>query len=329
MIAGRHFDTQTIASEERKFLEAYYDGDDPLLAEGIFYYRSLFRKYLLRKADKAFGRLPEKEQEEIFDKAEARFRAAMTYSFNKGHQTAFAILLRETASQTIYDEKYFSNPEAVGTFLHTLDRSMSKEVFEDNVRRADVDVLINFIRRNFENTYDVVMDYVKVFFKKGVIVAFDQIRREIVGVEPNITGYSRMLNAPLNQSFQVTPSFNASFVVESPNYEEWELFWDYTYSEYIGNNLLGKILIHKFNAKTIRSYSEAQALAYQFFERFVPQNSEPDEDYYMVDIAFLLISPTETARIPDKFEYQSIKASIATFICQRLGVSPDRVVIVN
>lgn len=38
-----------------------------------------------------------------------------------------------------------------------------------------------------------------------------------------------MLKVPFNQSFTVTPSFKATFSLESPNYEEWDLHWDETY----------------------------------------------------------------------------------------------------
>ena len=328
MITGRKFEDTEIAKRERESLDNYYDSDDPQLADGITYYAILFREFLKRNADKTFQRMDKDRQTEIMEKEMSRFQTAMMYSFNKGHQSAFAVLLMDTKNTQKYDEKYFKNPMSLNNFLYTFDQTIAPDVFDDNLRRDANELLINYTRRHFENGYSAVMRFGKIFFKKGAGVAFDQIRKKIVGVDYDITGYSHMLKVPYNQEFEVTPAFKGKFCLESTGFEEWDVYWDATYSAKFANNLVAKVLVHGFTVKQIKAYAEMNASAYKMLvKRNILDKMADDEVLYMVEINFALINPEDSVRLLESTEYQAIRVSLASTISQRLKVDGKHIFI--
>lgn len=333
MITGRSFSSETIHEKELKSLKEFYASDNPILSDGIAYYSILFRQYLYRNADKKFTRLEEQEQNRIIQKELNEFEAAMRYSFNKGHQTAFSVLLMSTKNNQGYESEYFERPDALNNFLYTFDQTISKDVFEDNISRDANDTLINYTRRNFENGYKTVMAFGKIFFKKGASVAFEQIRKDIVGVDYAISGYSKMLKVPYNQEFEVTPAFKAQFCLESlqtRDYEEWDLFWDATYDSKFADQLVAKVLIHKLNVGAVKQYASVEAPAYRIFvEQSVTNNLDDSEEVYFAEINFLLFDPQRTVRLLESAEYEAIKVALASTLTRKLKVDSQHIFIAD
>ena len=330
MITGREFTADTIHDQEVKCLKEFYASEDPILVDGISYYEILFRQFLYLNADKKFERLNEAEQNRIIAKELNEFEAAMRYSFNKGHQTAFLVLLMSTKNNQGYEPDYFKEPNSLNNFLYTFDKTISSDVFDNNISRDANDTLINYTRRNFENGYTAVMSFGKIFFKKGAGVAFEQIRKQIVGAEYRITGYSKMLKVPYNAEFEVTPAFKAQFSLETPGFEEWDVFWDATYDAKFANNLIAKCLIHQMTPKNIRDYTAFEAPTYSTLnEHQVGSNLKDDESLYLVEINFGLFNPKDTVRLLEKAEYKAIKISLATTISRKLQVDRSHIFIAD
>lgn len=330
MIVGREFDAETIHKEEKASLNDFYAGNDPILSDSIAYYSILFEQFLYRNADKKFIRYDKNTKKQIIDKEMAEFEAAMRYSFNKGHQTAFLVLLMSTKNNQSYDVDYFERPDSLNNFLYTLDQSISPDVVANNISRDANDTLINYTRKNFENGYNEVMTLGRIFFKKGASVAFDQIRKNIVGVDYKISRYSRMLSVPYNQEFTVTPAFKGQFSIETPGFEEWDVFWDATYDAKFANNLIAKVLIHNFVAKNIREYSEVGAPTYQMLmNRHLIDKFDDNESLYVVEINFVLFDPRKTVRLLEQAEYQATRVSLASTISRKLNVDDKHIFITD
>lgn len=333
MITGRNFNADTIHQKELKSLREFYASDDPTLSDGIAYYSILFRQYLYENADKKFERLEEQEQNRIIQKELNEFEAAMRYSFNKGHQTAFLVLLMSTKNNQGYEVDYFKRPDALNNFLYTFDQTISKDVFEENISRDANDTLINYTRRNFENGYNTVMAFGKIFFKKGAGIAFEQIRKDVVGVDYEISGYSNMLKVPYNQEFEVTPAFKAQFCLQSPtsnDYEEWDIFWDATYDAKYANQIIAKMMVHRMNVVTIKQFAAMDAPAYKILvEQGVTSNLDDSEDIFFVEINFLIFNPNDTVRLLERAEYAAVKVAIASNLTRKLKVDSQHIYIAD
>lgn len=335
MITGRSFVRKTIQKEERKNLNNYLISDDPFLSDSVAYYAVLFEQFLLRNADKHFQRLEEDRQQSILTKELTEFQTAMQYSFNKGHQTAFLILLSDIKNNQEYNIDYFKEPDSQNNFLYTFEKTITEDVFTSNIKRDANDVLINYTRRNFENGYREIMALGHIFFKKGATIAFNQVRKNIVDVDYNITGYSHMMYVPYNQEFEVTPAFKAKFCMETPGFEEWDVFWDATYNAKYANTLIAKILLHSFTAEQIQEYAKVNASAYKLFRsRLLERNNllnktKEDELFYNIEINFVLFDPSKSIRLLEEAEYNAIRKSLASKICRKLHINYDHILITH
>lgn len=322
MIDSLEFSRETIVAQEQQGLSSFYDNDDSELRRWIIYYEVLFRGFLAQNGDKNFIQLKDEEQEAVIEKTVERFRNGMQYAFNKGHQATYGLLL--TSGTQTFSKDSFSNPASRDYFLFNFDNLFAKDVFEDNLRRNALDILIKYTRRYFENGYQEIMDLANRFFKKGAEVAFDQIRVNILHVNYSISGHSRLLNVPLNQSFAVTPAFQATFSLESPAYEEWNLHWNATYGFDAAKSLVAKTMIHQFTVPEIQSYASFNAETYQVMQRFFNLEIANDDPVYMVRTDFLLTDASFPREIEEN-EYLTIRVSLKDTICRRLNVDGNHI----
>ena len=328
MISGKKYDNQQIADVEAKYLNEYYTGSDPLLADSIEYYAILFQTYLHDKQDRDFEKLDKKQKEEVFTREDELFRDAMKYAFNKGHQTAFVLLLMNSKNAEEYDESFFQDPISKDVFIFNLEKLISEEVYNDNLRRSHIELLINYTRDNFENGFQKIMEFAKTFFKKGCEIAYMQIRRHIVGIEDTPMHVSRLAGVDLANNFTVTPAFEATFAVESPGFEEWDLHWDCTYGYKLSGKSVGTFLIHQFTVKEIKSYADAGAIAYKQMADYFSTNLDDDEIVYFGEIKFSLIDPKEdNMRFIQKSEYLAIQNALALTLQRKLGVDAKNILI--
>lgn len=326
MISGFEFSNTTIASEEKKYSEQFYKSDSNLLSDSINYYGILFLSYLRAHGDNKFRKLDKDEQSSILDKVYGRFQNAMKYAFNKGHQTGFSLLLLKSSQE--YKQDFFENPDAHDFFLFTLDEMVSDDVFKKNVNRDVIDRLIQYIRNhNIENGYAAVMQCANRFYRKGVGVAFEQVRQNIVHKNYKVTGRSRMLNVPYNRDFTATPAFKASFSLESPAYEEWDLHWDETYGFEASKSLIAKAMIHQFSAKEIKEYADINAKTYKMMHNFFKGTFKDDELLYMIRIDFLAYDSKNFPRKIQNSEITAIRLALSQSISRRLQVDGDHIFI--
>ncbi|QDR73602.1 hypothetical protein FOD75_10925 (plasmid) [Limosilactobacillus reuteri] len=322
MIKGLDFDMQTIATEEAKYLLQFYSSDDPLLDDATSYYAILFNTFLNRNADQVFQNKDPKEQTNILDKEILRFKKAMRYAFNKGHQTAFVALLLK--SSQIFDPSFFEKPESREYFIYNFENLMTDEAFKANLTRDAIDNLIGYTRKNFENGYNEIMKYGQIFFKKGAAVAFDQVREHIVNKKYKITGYSRMMHVPFNQTFELTPAFKASFSLESPAFEAWNVQWDESYGFDASKSLVAKVTIHQFTKKSIGQYRDVEARTYMMIANQFEGYAD-EELVYLVQIDYLVADNKYFPRILEHNEYQAILMAIQNTVCRRLQVDGNHV----
>lgn len=327
MIKGRDFSSQTIANEEKKYIDQFYDSKDTLLSDALAYYGVLFQTFLYRNGDKLFKQMNEKEQQLIIEKEMSRFNTAMMYAFNKGHQTGFALLLMPTSQ--IYAPDFFEQPDAHEYFIFTFDNMITKDAFEDNLQRDAIDVLIRYTRRHFENGYDEVMNIGRRFFKKGAGVAFEHVREHIVGVDYSIQGYSRMLNAPYNQDFSVTPAFMANFSFESPAFESWDIHWDATYGINASKNLIAKLMVHQFTYKEIKDYADVNTKSYIMLKNYFDNGYDDEELIYLAEMNFLSVEKSNFPRLLENSEYREIRRSVRQTLTRRLGIDGAHLFIVD
>lgn len=323
MITGLEFSNNEIVAQEKKYIDDFYKGDTTILSDGIRYYGVLFSSFLNNHADSNYEKLKQSAKEEILDKVFSRFQTAMKYAFNKGHQTCFLVLLLGSSQE--FTKDFFKKPDALDFFIYTYDDMIKPDIFRENLTRDAIDKLIEYTRKNFENGYPEIMQIATRFFKKGISVAFEQIRKNIVKQDYEITGRSRMLNVPYNSDFSATPAFKATFSLESPAYEEWDLHWDATYGFEASKGLVAKTMVHQFRAKEIADYSEVDAKTYKMMKTFFTQDYEDDELLYMIRIDFLDTTRQEFPRIIQKSEYLAIRKALAETICRRLGVDGSHI----
>lgn len=330
MIEGLTFTPETIHAKEKKCLKEFYAGDNPYLGDAVAYYQLLFEDYLENNADSRYRRKTEKEQLRIMDKEDKEFREAMRYAFNKGHQTAFNVLLQSTKNNQGYERDFFKNPSSLNNFLYTFEKTITKEVFEENIQRDSIDVLTNFTRRHFNNTFEVIKALGMIFFKKGAGLAFEQVRKQIVGVDYEITGYSKLMHLPINQEFDVTPAFKGQFSLESPDNEEWDIFWDATYPVAYADTLIAKCIIHKISMAEARKMKEKDAITYRTIldsEKAITtiNRLENNESFYLVEINFLLFNPNNIPRLLSNAEYEAINKSLLSTVSRKLRVNADHI----
>ncbi|WP_056994791.1 hypothetical protein [Limosilactobacillus ingluviei] len=319
MIKGRHFDQTTITNLEVENIKEFYKNDTAILPESLNYYETLFRGYLATKEDNKFKQKKSEEKEVIYDKVMQRFETGMIYAFNKGHQLGFILLLSDSPVE--FEPDFFAQPDSLKVFISSLEHMVSNELIEDSFRKDAMLVLINFTRRYFEGGYPKIKDFATRFYLKGLGVALDQVRENVVQKPYKITGRSRMLNVPYNKDFTVTPAFKGSFSVESPRYEEWDIQWDETYPKAMGSGLIAKVLVHQFTAKEIKDYAAVDAKTYRMVKDFFSAPFADDELLYLVRLDLLaMVDISNFPRIIEANEYQIIKMAIQKTISNRLDV---------
>lgn len=330
MISGQHFDDAHIRDLEQKNLIDFYQADnpDPILGDAIGYYSVLFQTYLRENEDRTFSQMSEKDKENILDTENTKFRLAMQYSFNKGHQIAFAILLMDTKVSQKFDKSFFSNPNSKTYFLYNLDTMVSPVVTEENLCRDKNEILIRDTRRHFENGYQKIMYFAKIFYKKGASLAFEQIRKNIVHAQYDIKGTSRLMNIPYNQDVEVTPAFTATFSLESPNFEEWDIHWDATYGYDISNRIIAKFLIHQLSIGEIKEYADqAGAITYHMLQGRFSDKMSTNQVVYVGEVNFSLVTPLKGMRLIEEPEYNAIRTALALTLKRRLQLASDQVLI--
>lgn len=328
MIAGKQYTNQQIAEEENKYLEQYYHSNDPMLADSIEYYSVLFQTFLKQNPDYNFEKMNKAAKQDIYRSEDELFRNAMQYSFNKGHQTAFLLLLMNSKSAEEYDEQFFKNPISKDIFIFNLDKLISKDVYEENLNRSRVELLIARTREYFENGYTNIMNMAKIFFKKGCLVAFSQIRNNILRIVDEHKITSRLLNVDLDNSFSVTPAFSATWALESPGFEEWDLHWDSTYGYQNNSKAIGSFLVHRFTVKEIKNYANVGAIVYQQMKDWFATNLADEEVVYLGEIKFSLIDPqNDGPRFITKTEYLAIQNALTLTLKRCLGVDAKNILV--
>jgi len=329
MITGKHFSNSQIAELEAKYLDKFYNDDqqNSILYDAANYYAILYQTFLHSNPDKVFEKMPKPEQDNIYKSQDTKFRRAMQYSFNKGHQIAFAILLIDSKNAQEFNETYFENPNSKLFFIYNFEKMLKKGVTEENLNRDKNEILIKETRRHFEEGYDEIMYLAKIFYKKGADLAFEQIRQKIVDVKYKIRGRTRMLNMPYNQEMEVTPAFTATFGFESPGYEEWDIHWDATYGYEIGKQLVAKFKVHQFSVKEIKAYSSVGAITYKMIEDNLSESLNDDDIVYLGEINFILIPPIKNMRIIEHSEKEAIQTSLTLTLSRLLRVSANHILV--
>lgn len=327
MIGNHNYSQEEISSLEQKYLKDYFNSTNPIFSDSLEYYAILFQTFLQKHGDHDFKQLEAKKQAEIYKLEDSRFRSAMSYSFEKGHQVGFSLLLSDTLSTNNFDEKAFSKANSNILFLYTLDEMISEKVYESNLNRHNNEFLMNFTRRHFENYYKEIMDLAKTFYKKGIMVAYDQIQKKLVKTNYDIKGFSRLLHVPYNQDFEVTPAFSATFSLETPAYEEWDLHWDATYGYDLGKKLIGKVLIHQLLVKDIKTYAEIGASTYEMLNQYFGSVFDDNEVVYLAEVNFSVNSMLQQVRVIENSEYSAIKKALALSITRQLQVNENKVLV--
>ena len=137
MITGREFSSETINTIEEENINDFYHGDHSLLSDALNYYGILFTTFLMTHGDKRFDELSNEEKKKIIDRELSKFRNAMIYSFNKGHQMGFPLLLMKESQE--FDPSFFTKPESHDDFVYTYDRMVKPSVFNINIERDAID----------------------------------------------------------------------------------------------------------------------------------------------------------------------------------------------
>lgn len=329
MITGKQFSNSQIAELERKYLNEFYNDEhqNPILYDAANYYAILFQTFLRSKPDKVFKEMPKVEKQNIYKSLNTKFIRAMQYSFNKGHQSAFAVLLLDSRNAQEFDKTYFENPNSKLSFIYNFEKMFEKGVIEENLNRDKNDMLIKATRRHFENGFDKIMDFAKIFYKKGADLAFEQIRKNIVEVDYKIRGRTRLLDLPYNQEMEVTPAFTATYGFEHPGYEEWDIHWDATYGYKASKELIAKFKVHQFSVKELKAYSSVGATAYKMIEEQLSENLNDDDIIYLGEINFILIEPIKKMRIIESSEKEAIQTSLTLTLSRRLRVSANHILV--
>lgn len=329
MITGKHFSNSQIAELEAKYLNGFYNDEhqNPILYDAANYYAILFQTFLHGNRDKVFKKMSKTEQQNIYKSQDTKFKRAMQYSFNKGHQNAFAVLLIDSREAQEFDKTFFENPNSKLWFIYNFEKMFKKGVTEKNLNRDKNEMLIKETRRHFEGGYEEIMYFAKIFYKKGADLAFEQIRKNIVGVKYKIRGRTRLLDLPYNQEMEVTPAFTATYGFEQPGYEEWDVHWDATYGYKASKELIAKFKVHQFSVKEIQAYSSVGAIAYKMIEEQLSDGLSDDDIIYLGEINFILIPPIKQMRFIEHTEIEAIQTSLTLTLSRRLRVSADHILV--
>lgn len=330
MIEGMHFTQKQITELEQSTADAYFKSDDPRFSDAITYYSPLFRDYLLKHASKKFLDLPQKKQEVILDEENRRFVFSMTYSFSKGHMDCFSLILPDFKQKLKFTKSFFEVPENKDYFLNDLFSALPDETYQRKINKDRVYSLVQYTRNNFENGIYYIMFLAKIFYMKGASVGYDQIAENIVKAKVKITGYSKILHVPYNQSFSVTPAFEAAFDTEHLNTETWDISWDSAYGAEAQNMLVGKLILNRFTRQEIYAYADVDAVTYKAIKDFFQSKSKdenPRDVLYEAQMIFTMPSDISHYRKISGAEYDQIINSLRDSICRRLGIKKDKILV--
>lgn len=343
MIVGRDYDLQSIGALEeqewRKFRthETPYDED----IEAYIYYKRIFRYLLLEHGDKRFDTHIKKTNpkdsrtfeaddhaSEILGIEDSKFVDAMYYAQLKGFQNAFNVILNPVTIQL--DEDFFKNPYSLADFLFWMDAKTPEETLNDTLDQDEVHLLITYTRRNFENMRDIIMGYAEIFYKKGMALAFEQIRQDVVGVDYDIPFISRITSVPLSSPFRVTPAFLAKFKFEDSHVEQWDLVWDESYGREYYANLVATLTINQFTVKQVKEYRDSGIRSYIMVSDYLNLDSNilPDTDtVYVGEMKWPKTPEGSQPRSIYEFEYEMIRDNIEKTLSRLLGIDSQHLVV--
>lgn len=330
MIQGLHFSAEQIKDLERKTADEYSNSDDPRLSDALSYYSPLFREYLLRHASKGFLDKNPQEQEDILEEEDRRFVYSMTYSFMKGHMDCFQLILSDFTQKIKFEKEFFQVPSNKNDFLDKIFSAMPDELYQKKINHDRVYTLVQYTRDNFENGIYYIMYLAKIFYMKGVSIAYDQITTEVVQTQVKITGYSKILHVPYNQSFEVTPAFEATFDTEHLNTETWDISWDATHGMEAQNVLIGKLFFNRFTRQEVYAYADVDAITYQAIRDFFKTDSkdeDPRDVLYEAQFIFTLPSDLENYHAIQGVEYRQMMHSLRDTICKKLGIRGNQILL--
>lgn len=332
MLGNHTYEPEQIVKMEEAFLQQFHADKDPLLVDSVRYYWDVFETVLIddnrNHLNDQWNYLKNTDKVRILDDERKFFNDAMVYSFAKGHQLAATFLLSDTKTKQGFDEKFLSDPVADSTFLYQLFYLMKEnkeDILDTKIRSANT-MLIQYSNEHFLETRDLIKFYINIFVKKGVLVGFNQIRENLLRIQPKYKGLSKIVKIPLNAPFQLTPAFIVSSGMEHPNYEEWNIFWDSTYGFKAGAERVANVQIHQVSYREIKDYAELGARMYQLALSFT-QNKFKDEDIlYVCEMTFVL--PSEKApRIIERSEYEAIRENMSSLLCNKLHVTGNKLLL--
>lgn len=335
MIIGREYDMNAIVTIQQNEWSGYVTeqgaelGQLPIeLADDFNYYKKVFKRLLYSHGDKNFKKLSEDKKDEAVNIVGDKFTSAMYYAMLKGHQNAFEVLLKESTKFPNLDEDFFRNPHSKTDVIFLIDAKTDDDVFEKNIDQDDVHQLVTYVRRQFDDMYDYIISYSKLFYQRGEELAFEQIRRDIVEVDYDTPLISSMTHAPLNRPFRVTPAFLARFKFEAPYVEQWDIVWDETYGRAYYANLIASLCINQFTAAQIKNYAEGGAMAYQMFldSKDLSQFRD-DEMLYFVDMTYTLVDPKSMPREIYQFEHEYIREYLMATLIKMIGTDANHILL--
>ena len=329
MIAGRILSSKEISDIESQYLALFYDSDEfSNLSDSIGYYGVLFESYLREHMSNEIKRLPDEIQDEQIGKCVKRFRNAMSYAFNKGHQLSFALLLGEHTPERQINS--FASPIFSSNYVRTFTNYIIDGELESTLHRDAVDILLRTTRRNFENCHSEIMRMAVTFLKKGVEESLLQIRRDVLNTQFTDTGKSNLLRIPYNNAFRVTPAFKGYFSLESPDFEEWKVCWDDTYGLDEANLSIAKVEVHRLNYEKVQKYIESGARNYRSVNIGLTSKSfDKSKPVYFVNITYLLFNAEKFPRVIERSEYVAIQSAITNTISNILQMDSTNLVVTS
>lgn len=331
MIIGRDYDPASIATIEQNEWSKHLGQEDVLPAdeaEAFDYYIGVFSKLLRQNGDKSFAEMTEEEQQELLSIEEDKFIDAMYHSMLKGHQNAFDVILKESTKFPNLDEDFFSDPQSKSNFIFMIDDKTDPEIFQTTLDQEKVHQLITYTRRHFNSMYDHIISCSKIFYQRGEALAFEQIRKDIVGAEYDTPLISSMTHVPLNRPFRVTPAFLAKFKFEAPYVEQWDIVWDESYGKAYYSNLIATLCINQFNVSQVKRYAEGGTSSFQMIVDTMDLDQFKDEDMiYLLELNYASIDPYTEPRFIYQFEFEYIRRNLLANVIKRLGTDPSHILL--
>ena len=319
MIVGRDYDMSSIAEIEEREWNDYFMSEPAEEINAFIYYKWVFSKLLRQNGDDSYQEADKEEKESLLNIETDKFTDAMYRSMKKGHQNAFNVIMQESTKFPSLDEDFFKNPNSKPEFIFLIDDKTDDDTYEQTLNQQELHQLVTYTRRHFNDMYRVILECGKIFYQRGEALAFEQIRKDIVGVEYDTPLISNMTHAPLNRAFRITPSFLAKFKFEAPFNEQWDIIWDESYGRAYYGNLVGSLTINQFTVDQVNKYSEGGTRSFKLIHDFLNTDKLPETDnVYLAEAHWDLIDPSQWPRMIYEFEYILIRRSLASTLSQLL-----------